>query len=157
MAHPSLVGSTRIRRYRSLWTPSLLSKSHSIHICALPNTNFFSQDVIQRCSRGCALSHNTPPVPLQASSSPCATIRRPNPGRVISSLPSGILSIAILTQRRRSSTSSLTSSKRRRRRPIYSMLGIRLRTSAAATCLRTSSPCPRLLARIMRVSPMAAL
>ena len=157
IAQPSLAVSRGIRRYHSPWIPSLLSKSLSIHTCALPNTNTLSQDVIQRYSRGCALSHNTLPMPSQVSSSPCATTRRPNPGHVISSLLSGIPSIAILTQQRRSSTSLLTSSKMRRRRRIYSMLGIRLRTSAAVTCLRTSSLCPRLPARITRVSPMAAL
>lgn len=96
-------------------------------------------------------------MPSQALSSPCVTTQHPNPGRVISSPLSGILSIATLTQQHRSSTSSLTFSKTRRRRRICSMLGIRLRTSAAATCLRTSSLCPRPLVRIMRVSPMAAL
>ena len=156
VAHSSPAGSRRIRRYHSLWTPSLPSTFLSIHACALPNTNFFSRDVILRYSRGCALSHNTPPMPSQVSSSPCATTRRPNPGRAISSLPSGILSIAILTRQRQSSTSSLTFSKTKRRRRICSTHGIRSRTSTAATCPRTSLPCPRPVARIMHVLPMAA-
>jgi hypothetical protein len=117
----------------------------------------FSQGGIQRYLHACALSQHTPPAPSLASSLPCVTTRGPNPARATSSLPSGTPSTATLTQRRQSLISSSTSSRTRRRRRTCSVHGTRSRLSAAATCLQTSSPCPRVQARIMRVSLMDAL
>ena len=153
-ARPTPAGNRLIRRYHP-WTLSLLSTSVSIHISihirVLSNSNFFCQDVIQRYSRGCALSHHTLQTPLQASSSPYATTQHRSLARATSSLPSGIRSTVTSTQRRPSSTSSLTFSRTRRKRMTYSMRGIRSRRSTGATYPRTLSLCPRLLARIMRV------